>query len=163
MLFLSRAWLRRILMNEVTLRKITQENYLDCFKLELAPGQDKFVSHPIRSLAQAYVYYHQCTPFGIYAGEKMVGYVLVIYDYDEQTYNIWHMMIDRRQQNRGYGKAAMTKLLDYIRQKPLGESDHVLLTCSPDNRRAMSIYHSFGFTESGRFDEDETELELILK
>ena len=73
------------------------------------------------------------------------------------------MMIDRRQQNRGYGKAAMTKLLDYIRQKPFGESDHVLLTCSPDNRRAMSIYHSFGFTESGRFDEDETELELILK
>ena len=60
-------------MSEVTLQKITQENYLDCFKLELAPGQDKFVSHPIRSLAQAYVYYHQCTPFGIYAGEKMVG------------------------------------------------------------------------------------------
>ena len=58
MLFLSTAWLRRILMSEVTLQKITQENYLDCFKLELAPGQDKFVSHPIRSLAQAYVYYH---------------------------------------------------------------------------------------------------------
>ena len=77
-------------MNEITLRVINESNFLDAFHLTLAPGQEQFVSHPIRSLAQAYVYYHQCTPFGIYNGETMVGYVMVIYDYDLEEYNIWH-------------------------------------------------------------------------
>ena len=54
----------------VELRAITQDNFLDAFHLRLAPGQEEYVSHPIRSLAQAYVYREQCQPFGIYAAEK---------------------------------------------------------------------------------------------
>ena len=38
----------------VELRAITEDNFLDAFHLKLAPGQESFVSHPIRSLAQAY-------------------------------------------------------------------------------------------------------------
>ena len=37
----------------------------------------------------------------------MVGYVMVIYDYDNETYNIWHMMIDEKYQNNGYGTRAL--------------------------------------------------------
>lgn len=55
------------------LRPITEENFMDAFHLRLAPGQEQFVSHPIRSLAQAYVYRNQCQPFGIYAAEKWSG------------------------------------------------------------------------------------------
>ena len=55
------------------LRPITEDNFPDAFNLKLAPGQEEFVSHPIRSLAQAYVYRDQCRPFGIYADGKMVG------------------------------------------------------------------------------------------
>ena len=46
------------------LKAITEENFIDAFGLKLAPGQESFVSHPIRSLAQAYVYRDQCQPFG---------------------------------------------------------------------------------------------------
>ena len=42
----------------INLRKITEENFIDAFNLKLAPGQERFVSHPIRSLAQAYVYWN---------------------------------------------------------------------------------------------------------
>ena len=56
-------------MNQITLQKIDENNFLDAFHLKLGPGQERFVSHPIRSLAQAYVYYHQCTPFGICCGD----------------------------------------------------------------------------------------------
>ena len=66
----------------ISLRKITEENFIDAFNLKLAPWQERFVSHPIRSLAQAYVYREQCQPFGIYKGDTIVGYVMVIYDYD---------------------------------------------------------------------------------
>lgn len=98
----------------VELRAITEDNFLDAFHLKLAPGQESFVSHPIRSLAQAYVYREQCQPFGIYAEGKMVGYVMVIYDYDVPEYDIWHMMIDESMQGLGYGSAALDLVIDYI-------------------------------------------------
>ena len=56
------------------LKAITEDNFLDAFNLRLAQGQDEYVSHPIRSLAQAYAYRNQCQPFGIYADGKMIGY-----------------------------------------------------------------------------------------
>ena len=149
-------------MNEVTLRKIDESNFLDAFHLTLVPGQEKFVSHPIRSLAQAYVYYHQCTPFGIYHGDIMVGYVLVIYDYDLEEYDIWHMMIDGAWQGRGYGKAAMKACLAYIAEKPFGPSGRVVLTCNKENPKAIGLYKSLGFSETGNVDEDEIEMFLQL-
>jgi diamine N-acetyltransferase len=147
----------------INLRKITEENFIDAFNLKLAKGQEEFVSHPIRSLAQAYVYREQCQPFGIYDDETMVGYVMVIYDYDVPEYDIWHMMIDEAQQKKGYGSAALDLVLDYIKTKPFGSSDRVTLTCNKDNIGAMKIYKSKGFAETGEEDEDEIELSLNLK
>ena len=95
----------------IELKPITEDNFIDAFELKLADGQDKFVSHPIRSLAQAYVYRTQCQPFGIYAADKMVGYVMVIYDYDIPEYDIWHMMIDEKEQKKGYGGEALDKVI----------------------------------------------------
>ena len=133
----------------VELRAITEDNFLDAFHLKLAPGQESFVSHPIRSLAQAYVYREQCQPFGIYAEGKMVGYVMVIYDYDVSEYDIWHMMIDESMQGLGYGSAALDLVIDYIQKKPFGESDRVALTCNKDNPVARELYESKGFVATG--------------
>lgn len=55
----------------ISLREITEENFIDAFNLKLGEGQEKYVSHPIRSLAQAYVYREQCKPFGIYNEDKI--------------------------------------------------------------------------------------------
>ena len=149
--------------NMITLRAITEENFIDAFNLKLAPGQERFVSHPVRSLAQAYVYREQCQPFGIYEGDTMVGYVMVIYDYDIPEYDIWHMMIDESYQRRGYGSAALDLVLDYIKTKPFGSSNRVTLTCNKDNIQALKLYKSKGFTETGAEDEDEIELSWTLK
>ena len=142
----------------VELKAITEENFLDAFHLRLAPGQEDYVSHPVRSLAQAYVYRDQCQPFGIYADGKMVGYVMVIYDYDVPEYDIWHMMIDQAEQGRGYGRQALEQVIRYIRTKPFGDSDRVALTCSKQNPAARKLYESMGFSATGNEDEDEIEL-----
>ncbi len=147
----------------INLRKITEENFIDAFNLKLALGQERFVSHPIRSLAQAYVYREQCQPFGIYEGDTMVGYVMVIYDYDIPEYDIWHMMIDESNQRRGYGSVALDRVLDYIKAKPFGSSNRVTLTCNRDNVQALNLYKSKGFTETGAVDEDEIELSLMMQ
>ncbi|MBQ9157549.1 MAG: GNAT family N-acetyltransferase [Eubacterium sp.] len=146
----------------INLRKITEENFLQAFNLKLSKEQEEFVSHPVRSLAQAYVYRDQCQPFGIYHNDTMVGYVMVIYDYDIPEYDIWHMMIDESSQGQGYGSAALDQVLEYIQTKPFGSSDRVVLTCSRDNNHALNLYKRKGFVETGVEDEDEIELVLML-
>ena len=147
---------------DLILEKINESNFIECFNLKLGEGQNKFVSHPIRSLAQAYVYYNQCTPFGIYQGNVMVGYVMVIYDYDEETYNIWHMMIDEKYQEKGYGTEALKLALDYIKSKPFGESNKVMLTCNIDNSHGIHIYEKVGFKDTGERDDNEMVMKLEL-
>ena len=146
----------------INLRKITEENFIDAFNLKLDEGQEKYVSHPIRSLAQAYVYRDQCQPFGIYNDDKMVGYVMVIYDYDIPEYNIWHMMIDEKHQGKGYGKEALKRVITYIKTKPFGNSDRVTLTCNLENTKALELYHGLGFRETGTVYEDEVELSFNI-
>lgn len=147
----------------IHLRKITEDNFVDAFNLKLAQGQERFVSHPVRSLAQAYVYRNQCQPFGIYEDDTMVGYVMVIYDYDIPEYDIWHMMIDESKQGTGFGSAALNQVLEYIKTKPFGNSDRVTLTCDQDNIQALKMYKKKGFTETGHVDDDEIELSMTLQ
>ena len=146
----------------VTLRPIAEDNFIDAFNLELAPGQEAFVSHPIRSLAQAYVYRDQCQPFGIYAADTMVGYVMVIYDYDVPEYDIWHMMIDKGAQGRGYGGEALEQVLAYIRTKPFGDADRITLTCHRENAVARRLYERMGFAYTGVDCDDELELAMTV-
>ncbi len=147
---------------DIVLKKVDESNFIECFNLKLANGQDKFVSHPIRSLAQAYVYHSQCTPFAICRENDVVGYVMVIYDYDEETYNIWHMMIDEKYQGKGYGTKAVELCLEYIRSKPFGESNDVILTCNMDNSHAIYVYEKLGFKDTGLRDDDEIIMKLVI-
>ena len=146
----------------VELKPIGEDNFIDAFNLTLDPGQEEYVSHPVRSLAQAYVYRTQCQPFGIYAGEQMVGYVMVIYDYDVPEYDVWHMMIDASRQGRGYGSEALDRVIDYSRTRPFGDCKRVALTCHKDNERALGMYRRKGFVESGAVYDDEIEMVLML-
>lgn len=146
----------------VTLKEIDRSNLPDCLRLELGAGQEKFVSPPVRSLAWAYVYRDQCRPFGVFDAERMVGYLLLLYDDGEKTYNLLHMMIDRTQQGRGFGREALRLVIEAARKRPFGPSDTLLLTCDPANAAARSLYRSIGFEPTGRADGGEEELALRL-
>lgn len=76
------------MINNIILQPINDNNFLEAFQLQLKENQKQFVSDPIRSLAQAYVYRNQCQPFGIYHNQIMIGYVMVIYDNDINEYDI---------------------------------------------------------------------------
>jgi diamine N-acetyltransferase len=88
---------------------------------------------------------------------------MVIYDYDVPEYDIWHMMIDWSAQGRGYGNAALDRVIDYIRTKPFGASDRVALTCNRDNPAARRLYERKGFRATGVEDEDEIELVMTVR
>ena len=67
---------------------------------------------------------------------------------------------------KGYEDASeqLTRVRNkYIRTKPFGNSDRILLTVNPKNFIACRLYQGLGFTETGRSDEDEVELGLTLR
>lgn len=72
-------------------------------------------------------------------------------------------MIDESNQRRGYGRAALDRVLDYIKAKPFGSSNRVTLTCNRDNIQTLNLYKGRGFTETGAVAEDEIELALMMQ
>ena len=132
--------------------------------LHVSGEQMDYVLDPYGILARAYAYRDEGSrAFFVYDGNTPVGMGLYC-DYPElKAYELNQFFIDERYQGRGYGKAAMQRVLSYIASKPFGNSNHVSLTCAPDNKAAYGLYKRLGFNESGRSDEDEVELELYLK
>lgn len=71
------------------------------------------------------------------------------------NYNLWRLMIDKKYQNRGYGKQAVELALKFIRTFPCGKADYCWLSYEPENAAAKSLYASFGFIETGEKDGEE--------
>ena len=63
-------------------------------------------------------------------------------------------------EGKGYGSEAFDRVIEFIRTKPFGDSDRVVLTCNKDNTRAMKLYESKGFSASGN--EDGEEIEMVM-
>ena len=78
------------------------------------------------------------------------------------NYCIWRFMIDQRYQGKGLGKKALNKLIDYIRTKPLGESEKIYLSYVPGNDWAEKLYKEAGFVSNGEKDGEEIVLVLDL-
>ena len=71
------------------------------------------------------------------------------------NYSLWRFMIDRKYQNRGYGREALRLALDFVRTLPCGEAEYCELSYEPENTVARDLYRSFGFVETGDMDGDE--------
>lgn len=130
----------------VSLRKITQANWQYCIHLQLAPEQASKLASNLYSLAEAYVE-PRCQPRGIYAGEMMLGFVMYEFHEYSGTYSIPRFMIDTRWQGLGYGRDALTAVIDELK------NDHpdapILISLTPDNDAARRLYIGLGFEETG--------------
>ena len=157
----------------VTLRPITVDNWLECVELKPTDEQVQagFVAPNDFSLAQA-SFEPWWQPFGIYADEVMVGFVLVgtwpaaglpAY-YSEAAVGedyILRFMIDGRYQRKGYGRAALLSVIDRVRQRP---GAHTLgLSYEPNNDGAAALYASVGFRLTGQMHGGEVEAKLDLR
>lgn len=64
-------------------------------------------------------------------------------------------MIDKQFQNRGYGRAAMTKILEFIRTFPAGPANYCWIPYAGENSFAQKLYESFGFRDNGEICNNE--------
>ena len=148
----------------VELRRITDDNFRTCLELELAEGQDRFVAPNEYTLAEAYVMLtnDECLPmpYAVYHGDEMVGFIAMAYQRGEGDatagyYEMYRFMIDRRQQGKGYGRAALTQAIELLKAQPHGPGSHIATSFVPGNDIAKDLYVSLGFVETGEYDGDE--------
>ena len=147
-------------MRTISLRKVTFGNYDALCGMQVAEAQKGFVANNTSSLAQAYVAITTggvALPFGIYADEEPIGFLMIGYGTLEgenlppgaHGYCLWRFMIAEEHQRQGYGREAVRQALDYIRSFPVGEAAYCWLAYEPENQVAKALYESFGFRESG--------------
>ena len=159
----------------VRLEPVNGKNVWELLKLRVGEDQRDFVAPNDMSIIEAYIAISangHAFPFGIYADNTPVGFLMIGYDADDSwenppkiacgNYSIWRLMIDERYQHRGYGKEAMQLALDFIRTFPCGKAEYCYLSYEPENRNAKNLYAQFGFRETGEQDEGETVAVLKL-
>lgn len=142
----------------VSLEKITENNYRDCFNLKVTEHQTKFVSTPITSLAKAYVFYDIITPFSIYNDDVMVGFMLLRFNVEYDNYFIWQLLIDEKYQHKGYGKEALKLAIEWMKKDV--RCKNITTTYIIGNEHAKNLYTQLGFERMN--DIEDGEIDLIL-
>lgn len=102
-------------------------------------------------------------PFAIYADEKLVGFCMFAFDPEEEDpddrYWLWRFMIDKSEQGKGYGQAALAEIIKYFRNNG---ADQLWLSTEPENECGVHVYHKAGFKETGDIDDGEAVFALML-
>jgi len=156
------------------LEKINKNNVWDIINLKVKKSQKEFVATNEESIIEAYTTITangHVFPFGIYEKKIPVGFLMIAFGTDDywesapkiakNNYNLWRFMIDRKWQNRGFGKEALKLALSFIKTYPSGKAEYCWLSYESDNEVAKHLYHSFGFKETG--DMDDREVIAIMK
>jgi diamine N-acetyltransferase len=154
----------------VALVDITRENYRPFLKLQVAPGQERFVASNAVSMAQAH-FHPEATLFGIVAGATPVGFAMLEDHtkdpahaddtYKKEPYvGLWRFMIAADQQRHGYGGAALQQLIAYARTREPAQVMLLSYVLADGGPRAFYARH--GFVETGEVSEGEHVMRLAL-
>ncbi len=131
---------------------ITRENWEAVLDLQVKPEQREFVPSPAESLAVAYIrpWDEAVDPYAIYMEGIPIGLFYLSYTPgSKDNYWIGGFLIDMKYQHRGYGKAAMAKMLEFVlRQHPACEM--ISLTVEKENVIAQNLYKSMGFADQAK-------------
>ncbi len=150
---------------KIELRIIDDTNKVNVEALEVSDSQKQYIASNKESLeASADEEYKEIArPFAIYADDVLVGFTMFAFDltYSDPNdrYWLWRFMIDKSLQGKGYGSAALVKIIDYFKSHG---ADHILLSTKETNTAALSLYHKQQFVETGEMNEDEIVLRLNL-
>ncbi|MBR6536651.1 MAG: GNAT family N-acetyltransferase [Lachnospiraceae bacterium] len=144
----------------IQLKEIAKDNLDEVLALSVAEHQKSFVSTVAASLAQAYVYKDTAFPFGIYAGDKPVGFIMLGYYESRKQYTLWKFLIDKEQQGKGYGKEALKQGIAYLKER--FDAKEIFTGVSLGNERAKHLYRSFGFVETGLIEDGMEEMRLCI-
>ena len=143
----------------VELREVTAENVRAICRLAVGGSQTSFVAPNAISLAQA-LFEPKAWYRAIYAGDRPVGFAMLSIDTETPTYYLWRFMIDGRFQGRGYGRAALARIVQHVRTLP--GAKELLVSWVPEPGGPEPFYLGLGFTPTGEVHDGEVEARLVF-
>lgn len=143
----------------VHFEKIDKDNWEECIDLTVYDNQKSFVAPNYYSLLES-KFENELYPLSIYMDETMVGFLMYGMDTETQRMEMCRLMIDKKHQGKGYGKAAVLKLLDYI--KNTYGNIEFFTSVVPENSHTLKLYEKVGFKKTGEIMWEELVLKIDL-
>ncbi len=132
---------------DVKIVELNAENWYECCKLEVSTEQKEYIESNAISIAQS-KFEHTLKPYAIYAGEKVVGFLMYNSVQEElDGYWIYRIMVDKEYQGKGIGKAATKLMISEMAKLP--NARKIIVGYHPDNTEARNLYSSLGFIDKG--------------
>ena len=129
----------------INLRAITEKNLQSIIDLNVREDQKDYVASNSVSIAQGH--YAKSAWFkGIFNDDLPVGFVMLDLIEEENKCFLWRFMIDCKYQGNGFGKIALTQVIDYVRS--LNLYTDIKTSYVPAENGAGGFYKNFGFIES---------------
>ena len=146
---------------KIELKKADQSNMAEIVSLAVSEEQQVYITSNESSLSEAEALPDISRPFGIYADGKAVGFAMFAFDENNDDphdkYWLWRFMIDKSQQGRGYGSAALKEIINYFLDNG---ADEITLSTKESNVAALGLYRKCGFRENGDMNDGDIVLKL---
>lgn len=143
----------------LALVKIDSTNVRAVIDLAVKPEQQGYVAPNAVSIAEQ-CFDDESWMRAIYTDDTPVGFVLLSERREVPRYYLWRYMIDAAHQGRGYGKAGLDLLVEYVRTLP--GAVELFLSYQPGPNSPRDFYATYGFDETGIEHGGEIEMRLPL-
>lgn len=136
-------------------KDIDDENREEVKLLRIKKNQEGFIETVEECLQEASIY-KEWHPVAIYNYEEVIGFAM--YGSFGPNKHTWidRILIEDKQQNKGFGKTAMKKLINIVSQTY--NVDTIYLSIVEENKVAHKLYTSIGFQYMNEKDPSNGEL-----
>jgi len=148
----------KIFMNLI-FKAIDNDNWSECIELSVEENQKCFVASNAYSILES-KFEEGNYPLAIYDGEVMVGFLMYSFDSDDNSWWMCRLMMDKKYQGKGYGRAAILKLLELLKEEH--GNIKVYTSFEPENSVAEKLYEAVGFRKTGKIMWGEVVMEIQL-
>jgi RimJ/RimL family protein N-acetyltransferase len=136
----------------VCIEELNVDNWLKVCDLEVSARQKEIFPIPNVYWIGISRYEEHTTLFAIKNGDEYVGLIGCGFDEDGASGYINPLMIDAKHQGKGYSKAALQLIINYLKDKLHVSVIH--LGHRKNNVHASKLYDSFGFKIIGEDGQD---------
>jgi diamine N-acetyltransferase len=148
---------------------VTEDDDEAVMGLRRGPGQERYlgrmISHFEDAIADAKARPRMWSVHDADSGQ-LVGFVMISDNIPAETlaadddivgpYFLWRLLIDYRFQGRGYGRATVDAIADYVRGRPNGNA--LFVSAAPGEGSPQPFYLKYGFVKTGEVKWGDEEL-----
>ena len=136
----------------VLLEEITVDTLQAVLDLTVKEDQQDLVASNAVSIAEAH--FEQNALFrAVFAHGMPIGFVKFSLDPGKNEYMITRLMIDAKQQGKGYGRAAMEQIIEFVQMLPSAEK--LLVQLPSESHPAKGFFKLLNFKDVGTRDDGE--------